>query len=454
MHTQIDINKKYFYKVQIFVSIILLVTGCSVGKLKITGQKHPLISIKEISQEEISVRAIRKALNDGQHNVAQNLLELLNIGKDNVFEAHLYKGILLHRQNRLSEACKEFETCCRLINPSIGDSLKKELYKNIAHTYYNLNNFKKAANYRRSFNKLAGDENDEGFITFLESFKGEPYQIEYPKRNTALNLKLKWGIPFVKGSFNSSETMNILIDTGANINIISSKMADKLGIQTIATGGKGKGVGGMFAFDYGVIDSLRLGNIVIRNIPVTIIDSKKMTFKWFGLIPLVKIDVVIGTPLLKQFDVTFDYKKRKFNLSVPRKKVHSSFDGNFCLVNNLIFIPVEVNEVEGLTFMLDTGGNNFAAITDNGLEELKSQRLKTSKSYTRRGHGVGGTVKYNSIKDVTLQIYDYSIQNVNMSIRKTGLTNPIYDGSINNKLLRNFRLKINFVSMRLALERY
>ena len=85
IQTKIDINKKFFYKVQIFVSIIFIVIGCSAGKLKITGQKHPLISSKEISQEELSVRAVKTALNNGRHSIAQKLLELVQIKERQCF---------------------------------------------------------------------------------------------------------------------------------------------------------------------------------------------------------------------------------------------------------------------------------------------------------------------------------------------------------------------------------
>ena len=128
--------------------------------------------------------------------------------------------------------------------------------------------------------------------------------------------------------------------------------------------------------------------------------------------------------------------------------------GNFFLDHDRIFLPTGINGVEGFTFLLDTGGGvAYASITPECLNELKSQQLKVSKQW-RSSRGMGGKVdNVGKIKGMSLRVGDFTIQNINVPITKIGIKGPIIDGYINNRILRDFKITIDFVKMQITLKK-
>ncbi|HAW49554.1 TPA: hypothetical protein DCX16_01185 [bacterium] len=446
---------KAIFKILLWGSLALLVAGCAVSRLQITEVQKPPSSPKNIPQQDISIARIKQELKEGHFDNVERLLDALSNGEyEDEIEIHMYRGILYHRQNRLQSALSEFKKSLTLLSPTINQIIQKDLYENIGFLYYDLNDYKKAGSYLRKYKELGG-EIEEADIEFLERFPGIPYQIETQNQTTNLKMDYK-AIPMVKASVNGSRELDFILDTGAQMTVLSSEMAKKLSVKPLVSGSKGVGAGGEFSVDLGVIDSLRLGDIVIRNVPVTIIDSKKLTFKLFGFLTIFKIDGVIGLPLLKQFDVTFDYKGKRLILDLPQKtKEPSSFEGNLYLVRDKIMLSVSINDIEGFTFQLDTGGGGgYASITPEGIEELKDQQLKISEKLGGSwGAGGGGVKKIKDVKDVSLRMCGFDIRNVDLRMDKDPIKDKLIeiDGFIENMILENFKVKIDFGKMQITL---
>lgn len=271
-------------------------------------------------------------------------------------------------------------------------------------------------------------------IKFLEQFNGVPYRIESQKQTTNVNMKYRMNVIKVKGNINNGEEVDFVVDTAANINVLSSKIAKKLGIKPLSGGAKVKGpLIGELSASYGIINSIQLGDITIKNIPVLIIDSNKLTFKFFWILPYFKIDGMLGLPFLKQFDIVFDYKDRIVSFSIPQEsKEISSFEGNFYLFRDMIYFPIGINGIEDFYFELDTcGGVGYASILPKSLKKLNGQQLN---------------------KNVTLRIGDFILENTPLNVQDLGESNLKPDGLINNKLLEHFRLSIDFTTMQITFE--
>ena len=419
-------------KILLLCSLFLLICECSVNRLRITKIQTSFYPYEKTPKKIISLINIRHELNEGNFRVAEHMLKTVSQEEiENKIELCLSRGILYHRQNRLKMALREFEHCLSLLDSTVGQETKRDIYYNLASLNYDLNNFEKAALYYHNYREFGGKDYNESYIKFLERFSGVPYQIESKKQTTNLEMKYKKRVIKVKGNINNKEEVDFLVDTAANMNILSSKIAKKLGIQPLAGRPKARGpLIGELSASYGIINSIQLGDITIKNIPVIIIDSKKLTVKFLWVLPYFKIDALIGLPLLKQFDIVFDYKDKILSLDIPQeRKEISSFEGNFYLFNNLIYLPIGINRIEDFYFILDTGGGvGYASIFPTGLNKLNGQQLN---------------------KDITLRIDNFILQNIFLNMQDIGLK---ADGIINNKLLENFRVKIDFIKMQIKFE--
>jgi len=446
---------KATFKILLWASLVLHIAGCAVSKLQITEVQSPRYSPKDISHQDVSVARIKQELREGHLGLAEQLLEaILKEGKEDEIEIHMCRGLLYHYQNRLQAALNEFKKALTLLNPTVDQAIQRNLYENIGYLYYDLNNYKKAAPYLRQSKELGG-EIEEAEIEFFEKFQSIPYQIETQNQTTKLKMDYK-GIPTVKSKVNGSRELDFILDTGAQMTVLSSEMAKKLNVKPLVSGSRGAGAGGEFSVDLGMIDSLQLGDIVIKNVPVAIIDSRKLTFKLFGFMTIFKIDGIIGLPLLKQFDVIFDYKGKRFILDAPQKiEEPLSFEGNFYLVRDMMILPVGINGIDGFTFHVDTGGGgSHAFITPEGLEELKNQQLKISKNLRGVwGAGGGGVRKFKDVKNVVLRICGFDIRNVDMPVFESPIKDKLLetDGFINNMILENFKVKMDFRKMQIIL---
>jgi predicted aspartyl protease len=66
--------------------------------------------------------------------------------------------------------------------------------------------------------------------------------------------------------------MRFVLDTGSGMSVLSETTARKLGIKSVARGGLARAVGGGGRFEivYGYLNSIDIGEIQLRNIPVYI----------------------------------------------------------------------------------------------------------------------------------------------------------------------------------------
>ncbi|MFC1551121.1 aspartyl protease family protein [Candidatus Latescibacterota bacterium] len=306
--------KKYF-SILFFLIFILLFCGCSFRRLQISKYQRPPTPVNGSLNKNITPEVIVQELKDGHFRTAEQMLNSYLVGEtEDTFELHLSMGIMYHRQNRLQAALAEYELCRSRVGTVKKALLKRDMYHNLATLHYDLNDFENAAYYFNKYKTLGGTEYDDSLIRFFELFDRVPYQIDFQKQKTNVSMKYRMNVIKARGSINSKE-VDILVDTAANFNIVSSKIAKKMGIKPVGIEARVKGskIGELTA-GYGIIDSVQIGDITVKNIPVVIIDSNRLTFKAFGILPYFKIEALLGLPFIRQFNITLDYKKKCFRL--------------------------------------------------------------------------------------------------------------------------------------------
>jgi predicted aspartyl protease len=92
------------------------------------------------------------------------------------------------------------------------------------------------------------------------------------------------------------------LDTGASSTVVSSEVAQILGIETTGIP-QMTGAGGAMQGSKGIVRSLAVGNARLENLPVAIADFLTMLSR----VVKTKLDGIIGYNFLKEFKVTIDY---------------------------------------------------------------------------------------------------------------------------------------------------
>lgn len=99
--------------------------------------------------------------------------------------------------------------------------------------------------------------------------------------------------------------MEARIDTGGELLTLSPDVAERLGVEPVARAEGVFAAGARGKIDYGRLDSVRVGPLTVRAVPVAIMALERP---------------VIGTGLLRQFLATVDYPGKRFLLR-PRSSL-------------------------------------------------------------------------------------------------------------------------------------
>jgi predicted aspartyl protease len=142
-------------------------------------------------------------------------------------------------------------------------------------------------------------------------FASDSFQIPLYRSNTGnpiIDVVVN-GIPF-----------RFWLDTGAGVNVIASQVADAVGMQSVGSSADiGTSTKKKVSAGPAFIDSLRIGELSVFNHPAVILRKQDLIIRFLG-IPLVRIDGIIGWPLLKQLDLAIDFPNEQLVIRKPRSQ--------------------------------------------------------------------------------------------------------------------------------------
>jgi Aspartyl protease len=249
------------------------------------------------------------------------------------------------------------------IAPKTSDAHTKAV-QGLVMVYYQSNQFAKSK--RLSLPPAAADEenNSSDLLTFMQRFPGEPYQIEWATPEKIAHLPMindimaPGALPLMRLEVND-QTVEFILDTGGDRLYIDEGVATKLGIKNISER-KAKYAytkGQTVTEPLGVADTVKLGQVTLKNVPVIVAKWKAL-----GLTS----DGVITTQILKQFLSTVDYSKKEITLRERSASGHAqllaSLEGKaphqmpfFLASTHLQFAKGCLNGHPGLNFLVDSG---------------------------------------------------------------------------------------------------
>ena len=250
-------------------------------------------------------------------------------------------------------------------------------------------------------------------------------------------------------SFNGKAS-KACFDTGATYNVISMQLAKKWGLRAVAHGvqveGTARGEG-----DVVVADSIRMGNLTMRNVPFVVLDLEANNAHAQSLMG--SLELIIGQPFLTRFArYAFDLEQRAVCLYTDT--VEANEKPTLSLPNSLHARVSKNGRV--MDFVLDSGSTTSSLGTDY-YRDYQREVLARGKWDIRGAAGYGG-VSYNSVfimPEVRLSIGSTpfalnEVEVVAMSNRTNAFTRGY--GRLGNDFLQRWaRVEIDNVNMLITL---
>ncbi|MBK5114852.1 MAG: aspartyl protease family protein [Candidatus Heimdallarchaeota archaeon] len=327
----------------------------------------------------------------------------------------------------------------------------------LVEVYYRQDEFQKAA----SVLKQIGEEDQ---AERYESFKEvTPNQIAGNVESTKIKFIQTDPLPVLQVRINDGEPINFTIDTGASELVIDTEFAKEVGLKSSHTR-EGIFAGGKkAAVQIGKIDTITLGELTVKNVPVTFMPVRQFSAPVFGGM---QINGIIGSTLFYHFITTMDYVKGEL---VLRRKTEANIQQIEEQIENqnIAQIPFwmagkhfivawgKVNKSKPMLFFVDTGlaGGGFTCsettIKEAGIELLRDQ--------TRMGSGGGGMVQIIPFIVDDLCLGEFSEKNIRGFFAGgkplSEMVGFHIGGIISHTFFRNYALTFDFTKMRLLLQK-
>lgn len=355
-------------------------------------------------------------------------------------------GMLDFYENRLKESVKKLRTA------NYYKSNEPDFVYALARISARAEKYKQAADAYRKFLRISNRRDRErrerikGLIRFLEFLNRRQslYDVGGEKQ-TRVPIKLVGNRPVIQVRINRKDKpLNFVLDTGSGMTVISEKTADRLGINTVARGGKARAIGGSGKFDivYGFLKAVEIGDVQVRNVPIYI-------RKFHGSIG--QIDGYIGISVLSKFLTTIDYGRLEFTLI--RKPEDTLLEmGEIPLplrltMSGFLSGTVKVKGIEEqLNFIVDTGAS-VSVISDHLARQSSISRYERDRKLRVIGAaGITEDVPAYTLPRVTIGSFSRDslmavALNLDIINETTGFEQA---GILGGNFLKNYRITFDF----------
>jgi predicted aspartyl protease len=266
----------------------------------------------------------------------------------------LLLGRLLLFSNRMDEA-KRWLDVAQQVRPS--EKMPKAVLAEIA---YRKNNFAEVAALRREIGK-------GGMDAMLASFGSvRPYDVKWTAPRVDVAMVQVDPLPLLQIRVNGGPPLFFLLDTGGPEVMLDVNLADSLKLTRFGEDTGTFAAGRREATGHSRVDSLQLGTLVVRNVPVVIFPLRRYNAVANGR----RVDGIIGTVLLSRFLTTIDYPAHQLTLrpathgALPPEVTQGASGVPFWLASDHYIVALgKVNDAPPHLLLVDTGlsGLGFTA---------------------------------------------------------------------------------------------
>ncbi|MCK5298568.1 MAG: aspartyl protease family protein [Candidatus Heimdallarchaeota archaeon] len=397
----------------------------------------------------MTIEDAQEMFSQGKFEKAEEHYSKIQTQEPKNYEVIKQLGKIALYSNRLTEA-EDLLTKAIALN-----SEEREPKLLLVEVYYRQDKFQKAANVLK---QMGEEDQAERYESFKEV---TPNQIAGNVETTKIKFLKTDPLPVLQVIINDGDPINFTIDTGASELVIDTEFAKEVGLEASHTR-EGIFAGGKkAAVQLGKIDSITLGELAIKNVPVTFMPVRQFSAPVFGE---TQINGIIGSTLFYHFITTMDYVKGELVLQRKTEANRQQMEEQ-SKNQNITQIPFwmagkhfivawgKANKSKPMLFFIDTGlaGGGFTCpettIEEAGIELLRDQ--------ARTGSGGGGMVQIIPFVVDELSLGEAVEKNIRgfFAGGKT-LSEMIgfhIGGIISHTFFRNYALTFDFTRMRLLL---
>ncbi|HKQ59444.1 MAG TPA: aspartyl protease family protein [Candidatus Eisenbacteria bacterium] len=291
----------------------------------------------------------------------------------------------------------------------------------------------------------------------LESFAGRvPYRAD--ARTAEVAFVQTDPLPVIQVSVNGSAPVFFIIDTGGADLVLDTEFADSVKARRFGADSATFAAGQRGRVEFGAVDSVSLGGLTVRDVPVEILSTRKFSGAAGGR----RVDGIIGTVFLYHFLPTLDYPAGKLVLR-PRDEASRRDLDRSAAEDSAWVVPFwmsgdhymvargTINGSEPLLWFVDTGlaGAGFtcpaSTLADAGIDLAKMPSFE--------GTGGAGKVKVTPFSVDSLTLGPAAQRGVTAFFGpfpptlERGMGYRI-GGIISHGFLRRYRMTMDFDGMR------
>jgi clan AA aspartic protease (TIGR02281 family) len=237
-----------------------------------------------------------------------------------------------------------------------------------------------------------------------------------------------------------NKKMKFLIDTGAEVTILTDEALSSVGISYDVNDkiNVGSSNNQKSEINLALLDRIEIGGVNFLNLPVLVISEKKVSFSVFN-IKLFKLDGILGWDVLKQLDFEIDYNKSKLRI-IEFNTWESESESNLIKSSFPTILVSDENENIKI-FGLDTGSRK-SWLNDNLVGTIGIKVVKQKKHKIIGAHGKDEET-VNIIKEYKIKLSDKQLIFNNISTGFTGFLNNFeFDGVLGTEVFKNNIIKI------------
>jgi Flp pilus assembly protein TadD/predicted aspartyl protease len=388
----------------------------------------------------------------GQFDEADKIYEEALARAPESSRARFGRARSLATRSRLEEALNEALAAVAAA-PRDGD-----IHAAMGDIYERLNRFDDAANaYNNYINLLPQKDRSEkaawsrAQVRFLQAFEGRtPVEID------AEDNRMLHTVPFrlvnekiiVRASVNGARAQDFVLDTGSEETVISRETAQRNGVRPITyTLSAGVGEVGLRGLQLGRIDTLEIGTLQVRNLPVLIKNP--------ALRGIPNREGEGFSPLSLGMSMRIDYQQRLLTIgrTLPQGAAHVRLPMR---VHRLAMVRGVLNETRPTYFVVDTGGQVIS------ISSATAGTLQQTTTYRRIPLRVYGTSGWDRdaflLPGVDLDFAEIEYRNTPLVVLNLKAPSELLGfelgGIVGHKFLADYRVSMDLVASELRLERF
>jgi hypothetical protein len=252
----------------------------------------------------------------------------------------------------------------------------------------------------------------------------------------------------LKGAVDGNEEADFILDSGAGANVIDKTYAKKIGLNFEA-GLPAKGVAGYETVGIGRLDSLRVGDIVLYEQAVAVVDLAGIGVRTEGI-----LGGILGYDLLSRFPCKIDYSGERLVLYRPEKfsPPDSELAVNFETFMKVPYIEAEYDGIKA-DFIIDLGNPFGLILHDSFVSKYNlDSTFADIKEIKEQLGGVGGSSRVYAAVGGLLKIGKVEIKKPPLMVTdsKEGFAGSVeFGGNIGNLMLQEFTIILDYNNKRL-----